>query len=142
MEGWNDDARDRLAQRVMGETWFELRRAVLYGQVVGEAEVVTVHDRVARLFACESPEALGILGISRSHKLRARMSVEMLDRVVCAVDAYSRVDRMLGTYRAQRFFQYHDDGFGRLRAIDLLRSRVGTQYLNTVITSLEHGVPR
>ena len=139
MESWIDAARDELSEQITGETWFEVRRAVLHGTVVGEPNVVTVHDRLARLFDCDSATVLGMLGISRSHKSRAHLSIDMLDRVACVIDAYSRVDRLLGPSHAQHFFHHRDERFGRLRGTDLLRTRVGTQFLSWYIASLEYG---
>lgn len=142
MESWIDGARDELSERITGESWFEVRRAVLHGKIVGEPNVVVVHDRLAHLFDCDSATVLGMLGISRSHKSRAHLSVDMLDRVACVLDAYSRVDRLLGPSHARHFFQHRDDRFGLLRGTDLLRTRVGTQFLGWYITSREYGAFR
>jgi len=131
---------DHVFDQVLGEHARTVEDAVIANEVVGEASLNAVAERLADLFQVSKGDVIKVLGVSRTKISRnPSMDVEILDRAGSALKLYSRLAAMVGPDSAARWLSKPNKHLGGRRPIDLMSTHLGGERVDELVTALEDG---
>ena len=131
---------DHLFERVLGESTRTVEDAVLAHELVGEASLRAVVERLADLLGIGTGETLELLGVSRTKLSRnPTMSVDLLDQAGSILKTFARVASLRGPEAATRWFSRPNVHTGNQPPLGLLATRLGRERLHDYVTALEDG---
>lgn len=132
---------DSVFQQVLGERTRVVEDAVIADQLVGEASLNLVAERLADLLETSKGDTIKILGVSRTKISRnPEMDVEILDRAGSALKLFARVSAMVGPESAAHWLNKTHRHLGGKRPVDLMTTHLGRERVEDLVTALEDGV--